>query len=89
MKPIKRDRTFEEHFRQRIKPNSRLTNQFKERLLLFMTGERGRPIYDHALTDGLEGKRAFSITGEIRVIYVELEGCIVFLDIGTHNQVYR
>ena len=54
-----------------------------------MTGERGRPIYDHALTDGLEGKRAFSITGEIRVIYVELEGCIVFLDIGTHNQVYR
>ena len=54
-----------------------------------MTGERGRPIYDHALTDKLAGKRAFSITGEIRAIYVELDDCIVLLDIGTHNQVYR
>lgn len=88
MKPIKRDRTFEEHFRQRISPNSRLTYQFKERLVLFMTGERGRPIYDHALTNRLAGKRAFSITGEIRVVYVELEECIVLLDIGTHNQIY-
>jgi addiction module RelE/StbE family toxin len=88
MKPIKRDRTFEEHFKQRIKPNHRLTHQFKERLILFMTGERGRPLYDHELTGKLEGKRAFSVTGEIRVIYVELGDVIVFLDIGSHNQVY-
>jgi len=65
-----------------------LTNQFKERLLLFMTGERGRPLHDHALTGKLDGKRAFSVTGEVRVIYVELKNAIVLLDIGTHNQVY-
>jgi addiction module RelE/StbE family toxin len=87
--PIKRDQTFEKHFKQRIKPNSMLTNQFKERLLLFMTGERGRPIYDHALTGKLDGKRAFSVTGEIRVVYVELEDAIVLLDVGTHSQVYK
>ena len=56
---------------------------------MFMTGERGRPLYDHALTGKLDGKRAFSVTGEIRVIYVELEDAIVLLDIGTHNQVYK
>ena len=88
MKPIKRDRTFEEHFKQRIKPNSMLTNRFKERLLLFMAGDLGYPLYDHTLTGKLDGKRAFSITGEIRVVYVELEDAIVLLDIGTHNQVY-
>ncbi|MFI5271257.1 MAG: type II toxin-antitoxin system YafQ family toxin [Candidatus Saccharimonadales bacterium] len=88
MKPIKRDRTFENHFKQRIRPNSMLTNRFKERLLLFMTGELGYPLHDHALTGKLSGKRAFSVTGEIRVIYVELEDVIVLLDIGTHDQVY-
>ena len=66
-----------------------LTNQFKERLLLFMTVEQERPIYDHALTGKLDGKRAFSVTGEIRVVYVELEAAIVLLDVGTHNQVYK
>ena len=66
-----------------------LTNQFKERLLLFMIGQLGYPLYDHALGGKLDGKRAFSVTGEIRVIYVELEGTIVLLDIGTHNQVYQ
>jgi len=88
MKPIKRDRTFEKHFKQRISPHLKLTNRFKERLTLFMAGELGYPIYDHALTGKLAGKRAFSIAGDIRVIYIELEDSIVFLDVGSHNQVY-
>ena len=88
MKPIKRDRTFEKHFKQRISPNTKLVAQFKERLTLFMVGELGAPLYDRALTGKLAGKRAFSVAGDIRVIYVELEDFIVFLDIGSHNQVY-
>ncbi len=88
MKPIKRDRTFEKHFKQRIGPNEKLTNQFKERLALFMAGDLGYPLHDHALTGKLAGKRSFSIAGDMRVIYIELEDSIVFLDIGTHNQVY-
>ncbi len=88
MKPIKRDRTFEKHFKQRISSHAKLVNQFKERLAQFMTGELGYPLHDHALTGKLAGKRAFSVAGDIRVIYVELEDSIVFLDIGTHNQVY-
>lgn len=88
MKPIKRDRTFEKHFKQRISSNEKLVNQFKQRLTLFMAGELGYPLHDHALTGKLVGKRAFSVAGDIRVIYVELEDSIVFLDIGSHNQVY-
>ena len=56
---------------------------------MFIRGERGYPLYDHSLTGKLSGKRAFSIAGDIRVVYIELEEVIVFLDIGSHNQVYR
>ena len=88
MKQIKRDRTFEKHFKQRISPNAKLVTRFKERLTLFMAGEHSAPLYDHPLAGKLAGKRAFSVAGDIRVIYVELEDFIVFLDIGSHNQVY-
>ena len=88
MKPIKRDRTFEKHFKQRIGPNEKLREQFKERLTLFMAGELGYPLHDHALTGKLAGKRAFSIAGDIRVICIELDDSIVLLDVGSHNQVY-
>lgn len=53
-----------------------------------MAGKLGYPLHDHALTGKLAGKRAFSMAGDIRIIYIELEDSIVFLDIGTHNQVY-
>lgn len=88
MKLIKRDKTFEKHYRLRIKPSENLERQFKDRLQKFIKGELGYPLYDHALHGKLEGSRAFSITGDIRVIYIELDDMIVFLDIGNHNQVY-
>lgn len=55
---------------------------------MFISGHRAVPINDHALTGDLQGRRAFSVTGDIRVVYIELEDKIIFLDIGSHNQVY-
>lgn len=55
---------------------------------MFIAGQRGAPLNDHGLTGDLQGRRSFSITGDIRVFYVEFEDKIIFLDIGTHNQVY-
>lgn len=88
MKQIKRDRVFEKHFKERISPNRKLVDQFRDSLELFI---EGRPDFldDHALRGKLAGKRAFSVTGDVRVIYVELDDGIVFLDIGSHDQVYR
>ncbi|MDO8609629.1 MAG: type II toxin-antitoxin system mRNA interferase toxin, RelE/StbE family [bacterium] len=43
---------------------------------------------DHKLIGSLNGLRAFSITGDVRVVY-RIEGDILELyDIGSHNQVY-
>ena len=36
----------------------------------------------------MDGKRAFSITADIRVIYIETDDAIIFVDFGSHAQVY-
>lgn len=88
MKPVIFHRNFEKSHKQRIAPNPKLVKRFGERYKLFLSGERGKPLDDHALSGSLQGRRAFSVAGDIRVIYIELEEQIILLDIGTHNQVY-
>ena len=88
-KPLRRHHRFENNFSKRITKDARLSAQFEERLALFLDGVRGVPLNDHALIGRLAGKRAFSISGDIRVVYVETAEAIIFVDIGTHNQVYQ
>ena len=89
MKPVKRHKQFEKNFKKRIAPHAALTDLFVDRLTLFMAGHRQYPLADHALTGSLKGKRAFSIANDIRVIYLETPDEYLFLDIGTHAQVYK
>ena len=46
---------------------------------------------NHALKGAMRGKRSFSVTGDVRVIFKEEEKyTVVFmLDVGGHAQVYR
>ncbi len=87
-KAIKRHRQFKKNFQKRIAKDPKLVAQFEERLRLFSAGVRGIPLNDHALTGQLAGYRAFSVTSDVRVLYIETEDSMIFLDIGTHNQVY-
>lgn len=89
MKHVAKSRQFEKHYKKRIAPNQKLDSQFEERLALFLSGYNGHPLNDHALIGKLKGKRAFSITSDIRVIYEETADTVLLLDIGAHNQVYR
>ena len=46
---------------------------------------------NHALAGQLKGFRAFSVTGDIRIIF-EQHGSytlVIFLSVGTHSQVYK
>jgi addiction module RelE/StbE family toxin len=88
VKPIIRHRQFEKSFRSRISPNQKLVKQFKQRLEFFMGGVRDYPLDDHALVGTMKGLRAFSIGGDVRVVYRETDEYYEFLDIGSHNQVY-
>ena len=88
MKPIRRHKTFVKSFRSRVSNNPKLVKQFEQRLQLFIKGDRGHPLSDHTLMGTMKGLRAFSVAGDLRVVYREAEEYFEFLDIGSHNQVY-
>ncbi len=45
---------------------------------------------NHELQGKLQGKRAISVGGNLRIVFEEKNGYIeiIFLKVGTHNQVY-
>jgi addiction module RelE/StbE family toxin len=88
VKPIEPHKSFVKSFAKRVITNKKLKDQYELRVDMFIAGQRTAPINDHPLSGDLQGRRAFSITADVRVIYIELEDKIIFLDIGTHNQVY-
>ncbi|MGH7195212.1 MAG: type II toxin-antitoxin system RelE/ParE family toxin [Candidatus Saccharimonadales bacterium] len=89
MKPIRLSKGFDKSYKKRIAPNGNLRAAYISRLTALEAGERAYPLNDHALKGKINGKRAFSIAGDIRVIYEETGDYIIFLDIGSHNQVYN
>lgn len=88
MKPIIYRKQFKKNLQKRISPNTKLVKQFEQRLKLFAEGARDYPLDDHALVGTMKGLRAFSIGGDLRVVYQETNEHYEFLDIGSHNQVY-
>lgn len=85
---IKHYKKFTKHFNQRIKPNLNLYTRFKDRVKEFLTNSESPILKDHQLKGDKKDFRAFSITGDIRVVYYRGEDYIYFIDIGSHNQVY-
>jgi len=88
VKPIQRDKNFDKNFKSRITPYENLVKQFELRLQMFISGVRGTPLNDHGLKGRRRTFRAWSVTGDIRVVYRETDEYIELLDIGSHNQVY-
>lgn len=66
-----------------------MRERFGERFMIFLKNPTDPIVRDHPLLGILEGKRAFSVGGDTRVIYRFLDkNTILLLRIGTHNQVY-
>lgn len=81
-------RNFIRNFKKRIAANPAIVIKFEQRLLLFSLNPKDPILNDHKLTGKKIGLRAFSIAGDIRVIYYIHDNTAYFADIGTHNQVY-
>ena len=84
-------KVFIKHFKARIEGHQNLESKFRERVALFLEDRQNPTLKDHKLSGRLNKHRSFSITGDYRVVYLEEEREILFLfvDIGTHNQVYK
>lgn len=80
---------FKKSYKNRIVSNPKLVAKTAERIKLFQTDPSNPILKDHSLKGLRKNFRAFSITGDIRLIYSPAaKDSVIFLDIGTHNQVY-
>ena len=75
-------------YKKRFSSNINLRKRFDQKLRRFVEDPNDKILAVHSLSGKLKGYRAFSVTGDIRVIYYINKGIAYFVDIGTHNQVY-
>lgn len=68
----------------------KVQNQFEKRLDVFLKNPFDASLQNHHLKGYLVGLRAFSVTGDYRVIFRILDHeSVKFIDVGTHSQVYE
>lgn len=80
---------FLKNYKRRISKNKKLVNQVRDRINRFKDNPKDPILKTHNLTGAKKGLSAFSVTGDIRILYQEIaEEEVIFIDIGTHNQVY-
>jgi len=86
---IKFDSKYIKSYRKRIRNNIKVRFKVADRIKLFVENQNNPIIKDHQLTGAKKDYRAFWITGDIRIIYFPVsKDEVLFIDIGTHNQVY-
>lgn len=63
--------------------------RFKERRNLFLDNPFHPLLNNHALYDPYDGCRSINITGDLRVIYKNIDaGTFYFIALGTHPELY-
>ena len=86
---IERHPDFKKAYKKRIAADAKLVKKTRNRIQIFMDNPSHPLLRGHALKGAKDGLCAFSVTGDIRIIYRRMNDSEAeFLDIGTHNQVY-
>ena len=80
---------FKKSYKNRISSNPKLIAKTTNRINLFKKNPQNSILKDHSLKGSKKNIRSFSVAGDIRIIYIKIsKDHFLFLDIGTHNQVY-
>ena len=86
---IERHLNFKKSYKKQIAKNAQFVKKLEERIILFQTDPTNSILRDHKLSGEKNAFRAFSVTGDIRIIYLRIsKDHVILLDIGTHSQVY-
>ena len=83
---------FKRHFKKRA--NRRIQKLYRDRLIVFRKNPHDLSLRIHALQHDLEGLWSFCLTedkgrDDYRVIFRKDKDTYVFVDFGTHDQLYR
>jgi mRNA-degrading endonuclease YafQ of YafQ-DinJ toxin-antitoxin module len=81
--------SFKRSFKRRIKGNADMEERFWQKLELFTANPFEPSLKTHKLSGKLKDVWSFSIDYDARVLlYFETDGNAVFIDIGSHDEVY-
>ena len=85
---IKYHKRFEKRYKK-LSPS--LQRKAQQAIEIFQRNPYDIRINNHALAGKMRGQRAFSVTGDVRIIFEESDNYlfVLFLAIGSHPQVYR
>jgi len=75
--------------KQSKKLPKKVKEKFEQKLMVFISDAYSFELNNHQLTVEWLGHRSIDITGDIRAIYIEDSGIIIFKAIGTHSQLYE
>lgn len=72
------------------KLDAKLKNKVDATLQIFKANPTDAFLENHPLKGSLLGKRSIKVTGDIRIIFEQIDNYVVvhLLAVGTHNQVY-
>lgn len=62
--------------------------KIKERITLFEENAFHPLLNNHSVDPTFENARSINITGDYRAIYVEENSAVIFIEIGTHSELY-
>lgn len=82
---------FQKSFEKRYKKlPDKVKQKVKEKNLLFAKDPFDSILGNHALVGKYSGYRSINVTGDFRIVYKMLNDDIaLFVDIGTHSQLYK
>ena len=83
---------FHKYFLKRYaKSSSKVKDKFDMQLKFFYENRHDKKLNDHKLHGKYASYRSINVTGDIRAVYREVGAKIddvVFIDIGTHGELY-
>ena len=80
---------YHKHFEKKYrKLPAKIQDKFKSRLCSFASDPFNPELNNHSLGGKYSGCRSINIIGDLRAVYEIKEGCIYFLLIGTHSELY-
>ncbi len=90
IKKVYLHKKFKESYKKRgFKENEYIKSliSYVSNLLIYNLNDKALRVHD--LKGSMKGKKSLSLTDDIRIIFIETETQYIFLDIGSHSDVYN
>jgi len=83
------ENSFKRSYRRKVLGNEERQKRFKQKLTLFQNNPFESSLRTHKLSGKLQELWSFSIEYDLRIVfYFADENKAVFIDIGTHDEIY-